>query len=76
MAPEQNHVEDTAPPVAQLWLTVDEAAERARCSDKSIYNAAKKGKLRAAKAFNRYRFKAEWIDAWLEQSATPVEIRR
>lgn len=60
---------------AQVWLTVRDAAARAQCSDKIIYRAAKTGKLRRATAFGSLRFKPEWVDAWLEGSATPVEVR-
>jgi excisionase family DNA binding protein len=58
------------------WLTVREAAGRARCGERSIYNAVRSGKLRAARLGGRreLRFLAEWIDAWLLESTTPVVL--
>jgi excisionase family DNA binding protein len=55
------------------WLTVDEAADRARCGKRSIYAAVQRGHLRAAKLGGRreLRFLADWIDAWLLASCTP-----
>lgn len=56
-----------------MWLTVKEAANRARVGIKTIYREAKKGRLRASKVGGRreLRLKKEWIDQWLE-STTPV----
>ena len=55
----------TEPPT---WLTVHEAAIRARCGDKLIYREVAAGRLRGVKVGGRrsLRFRAEWIDAWLE----------
>lgn len=49
------------------WLTVREAAERARCSTKLIYAHIKSGKLRAAKLGVRseLRLHESWVDAWI-----------
>lgn len=66
------------PQVPAIWLTVRNAAQRVQCSDKVIYGAVRSGKLRHAVANARgdLRFKPEWVDAWLEATAEPVEIRR
>ena len=58
------------------WLTVREAAARAKCGPKSIYRAVDAGKLRAARLGGRreLRFIAEWIDGWLLATATPELI--
>lgn len=60
------------------WLTVREAAARARVGPKCIYGEVKAGRLRAARIGGRrdLRFLAEWIDLWLEATSTPVEIGR
>ncbi len=52
------------------WLTVKEAAERARCGIKTIYREVKAHRLKAARVGGRreLRFRPEWIDAWLESS--------
>src|SRR5262245_47198856 len=49
------------------WLTVREAAERARCSTKFVYAQIKRGKLRAARLGVRgeLRLHRDWIDAWI-----------
>ena len=58
------------------WLNVREAAARAKCGERSIYNAVAARKLRAARLGGRreLRFLAEFIDAWLLATTTPVLI--
>ena len=58
------------------WLTPKEAAGRARCGVKMIYREVNAGRLRAARIAGRreLRVKPEWVDAWLESTATPVEV--
>lgn len=57
------------------WLTVREAAARGRCSMKTIYREVRAKRLRAAVVGGRraLRFRAEWIDDWLERQA-PYEL--
>jgi excisionase family DNA binding protein len=59
-----------------IWLRVSEAAARARCSVKTIYSEVARARLRAARIGGRrdLRFRAEWIDQWLDASATPVDV--
>ena len=54
-----------APP--SPWLTVREAAVRARCGVKLIYREVKAERLQAVRVGGRrdLRFRAEWIDDWL-----------
>lgn len=49
------------------WLTVREAAGRARCGPKTIYRAVRSGRLRAARIGGRreLRFLENWIDDWV-----------
>jgi excisionase family DNA binding protein len=49
------------------WITVPEAADRARCGPKTIYRAVRSGQLRAARIGGRreLRFLESWIDLWL-----------
>ncbi len=59
------------------WLTVREAAARARVGPKVIYFECRSGRLRHARVGGRrdLRFLAEWVDAWLTATSTPVEVR-
>jgi len=49
------------------WMTVFEAAQRARCGPKVIYREVQSGRLRAARVGGRreLRLRAEWVDEWL-----------
>jgi len=60
------------------WLTADQAANRAHVSSKTIYAAVRANSLRAARIGGRrsLRFLAAWVDAWLEETAKPIEITR
>jgi len=53
------------------WLTVKEAAARAQCGVKTLYYESRAGRLRVARVGGRreMRFRAEWIDEWLQQSS-------
>ncbi len=57
------------------WLTVDEAAQRARCGVKTIYREVRAGRLRAARVGGRreLRLLSAWVDEWLvESTAVPT----
>lgn len=58
------------------WLTVKDAAGRAKCSPKLIYQAVKAGRLRAARLGVRLdiRIYSLWLEAWLVALSTPVTI--
>ncbi len=58
------------------WLTVREAAGRAKCGERSIYNATRTGRLRAARLGGRreLRFLPSWVDDWLLASSTPAIV--
>jgi excisionase family DNA binding protein len=62
-------------PATTPWLTVGEAADRARCGPKLIYREVKARRLRAAKVGGRreLRLRPEWIDQWLDAQTTIVE---
>ena len=70
-------VTTTSPPISP-WLTAQEAAGRAKVGSKTIYGAVRAGRLRAARIGGRreLRFLAAWVDAWLEETAQPVEVSR
>lgn len=56
------------------WLTIAEAAERARVHPATLRREIAAGRLRHARVGGRksLRFRASFIDEWLESSA-PVE---
>jgi len=58
------------------WLTVKQAAQVAQVGPKTIYRAIRSKRLRAAVISGRrdYRVHVDWISAWLESSAAPIEI--
>jgi excisionase family DNA binding protein len=60
----------------QTWLTVHEAAERARCGVKLIYREVRATRLKAARVGGRreLRMLPEWVDQWLLASTNVVEI--
>ena len=62
---------------ATPWLTVTEAAHRARCGTKLIYREVTANRLKAARVGGRreLRFLAEWIDDWLLSYCTPQPTR-
>ena len=66
----------TASPATPVWLTVRQAAARAQCGPKVIYRAVRARKLRAAAIGGRreLRFRAEWVDSWVEGCSTSVGI--
>lgn len=66
------------PAIPSRWLTAKQSSAYVQASEKLIYREVKAGRLRAARIGGRrdLRFLAEWLDAWLERSATPVEIGR
>jgi excisionase family DNA binding protein len=55
------------------WLTVTEAAGRARCGPKLIYREVRARRLKAARLGGRreLRLLSEWVDEWLRESITP-----
>jgi excisionase family DNA binding protein len=58
------------------WLTVEQTRRIAQCGAKTIYREIKAGRLRAARIGLRrdIRIHKDWIFAWLEGCAKPVEI--
>jgi excisionase family DNA binding protein len=59
------------------WLKLAEAAARAKASPETLRRAIKAKQLRHARVSGRksIRIRASWVDAWLEATSTPVEVR-
>ena len=59
------------------WLTVKDAARRARCGVKTIYREVKAKRLKAARLGGRreLRLLPEWIDEWLIGQSIVEETR-
>jgi excisionase family DNA binding protein len=72
----------TAPRAPSPWLTVREAAARAKCGVKTIYREVRAGRLKAARVGGRrdLRLLTEWIDEWLirtsEVTLVPANDKR
>ena len=67
-----NHGDAELRTVQSPWLTVEEAAQRARCGVKTIYREVRAGRLRAARVGGRreLRLLSAWVDEWLVRSTT------
>ena len=67
---------ESAATAATPWLTVVEAADRARCGPKLIYREVRAKRLRAARVGGRreLRLLTEWVDEWLLGNSTYVEV--
>jgi len=67
---------DSRSPHASPWLTVEEAAQRARCGVKTIYREVHAKRLRAARVGGRreLRLLPEWIDEWLLETTTSRSV--
>jgi len=63
---------------ASPWLTADEAAAYTHRGRRFLAREVKAGRLRAARVGGRAEllFRREWLDAWLEDLATPVMLPR
>ena len=72
-----NGIEAASAGAETPWLTVAEAAHRARCGTKLIYREVTANRLKAARVGGRreLRFLAEWIDDWLLSYCTPQPTR-
>ena len=59
------------------WLKLREGAARAKVHEATLRREIKRGRLRHARVGGRkcVRIRASWIDAWLEATSTPVEVR-
>lgn len=60
---------------SSVWLTTADVEKRTQLERHLIYRAIRRKQLRAAQldGAGGYRFKAEWVDAWLEARAEPIE---
>ena len=69
--------DDSSVSVASPWMVIAEAAAYLRLSSKTIYRAVEADQLRAARVGGRrsLRFKAEWLDEYMERCA-PQESQR
>jgi excisionase family DNA binding protein len=60
-------------PAEPQWLTKDEAAQRARCSKRTIERAVRRGELRFGACAGGMRFRPEWVDDWIIRSGRGFE---
>jgi excisionase family DNA binding protein len=77
VAPELADVEP-ARPMSSPWLDVRQAAQHAHVGVGLIYRAVASRRLRHVRVGERrhglLRFRAEWIDAWLDSQAAGIEV--
>ena len=60
------------------WKTIKQAAARVHRGPRFLAREIKAGRLRAARVGGRgeYVLRDEWIDAWLEELARPIDLFR
>jgi excisionase family DNA binding protein len=77
VTPELATVEPTRP-ASSPWLDVKEAAQHAHVGVGLIYRAVASRRLRHVRVGERrhglLRFRAEWVDSWLDSQAAGVEV--
>ena len=59
------------------WLTVRQSCDYTQLHDDTLRREIRLGRLRHARVGGRksIRIRRSWLDAWLESSSTPVEVR-
>ena len=57
----------------ERWMTLQEVAEYLQLSKDRIYRLAQTGNIPASKVGNRWRFRRERIDSWMEEMAVDEE---
>ena len=53
----------------ERWMTLQEVADYLQLSKDRIYRLAQTGSIPASKVGNRWRFRRERIDSWMEDMA-------
>jgi excisionase family DNA binding protein len=61
-----------------VWLRLEQAAKLAQVHPATLRREIARGRLRHARVGGRkaIRIRPEWIDAWLEEGGTPIEVTR
>ena len=57
----------------ERWMTLQQVAEYLQLSKDQIYRLAQTGRMPASKVGNRWRFRRERIDSWIEDMAVDGE---
>lgn len=60
------------------WLRLSQCAERVQVHEATLRREIQRRRLRHARVGGRksIRVRASWLDAWLEASSTPIEVKR
>jgi excisionase family DNA binding protein len=53
--------------MSDKWMTVKDVAQYLQLSTDQIYRLAQQGRIPVSKVGNRWRFKRERIDQWMEE---------
>jgi excisionase family DNA binding protein len=59
------------------WITLEEGARIARVSTATLRREIRRGRLRHARVGGRkaIRLRPEWLDSWLDDTGTPIEVK-
>jgi excisionase family DNA binding protein len=59
------------------WLTLQAAAAIVHIHESTLRREIRAGRLRYARVGGRknFRLRRSWVDAWLEATSAPVEVR-
>lgn len=60
------------------WLTLQQSAVIVQAHEATLRREIRAGRLRCARVGGRksIRLRRSWLDAWLENSTTPIEVHR
>jgi excisionase family DNA binding protein len=58
--------------MSEKYLTSKEAAAYLQVNPKTLHRAVERGALRAGRVGRRYRFRTEWLDAYMDESVVEV----
>jgi len=60
----------------EQWMTVKDVAEYLKVSTDLVYRLAQKGEIPASKVANRWRFRKDRINRWMDMSSLSSRINQ
>ena len=63
---------------ADPWLTHRQGGKYVQANEATLRREIQRGRLRHARIGGRksIRLRRSWLDAWLEETSTPIEVRQ